>query len=88
MQDKRFVTDFSAFTGGKKRFTGQSEDGKSVIPAEVRSGDKIGAILSKLEESSSEWGKVGRNDVCPCGSGKKFKHCHGSFVAKAGGAGR
>jgi preprotein translocase subunit SecA len=21
--------------------------------------------------------KVGRNDVCPCGSGKKFKHCHG-----------
>jgi preprotein translocase subunit SecA len=23
------------------------------------------------------WGKVGRNDACPCGSGKKFKHCHG-----------
>jgi preprotein translocase subunit SecA len=23
------------------------------------------------------WGKVGRNDLCPCGSGKKFKHCHG-----------
>lgn len=20
--------------------------------------------------------KVGRNDACPCGSGKKFKHCH------------
>ncbi|MDD2745415.1 MAG: SEC-C metal-binding domain-containing protein [Candidatus Gracilibacteria bacterium] len=20
---------------------------------------------------------IGRNDVCPCGSGKKFKHCHG-----------
>jgi preprotein translocase subunit SecA len=25
------------------------------------------------------WGKVGRNDTCPCGSGKKFKHCHGRF---------
>jgi uncharacterized protein len=23
--------------------------------------------------------KVGRNDPCPCGSGKKFKHCHGRF---------
>jgi len=23
------------------------------------------------------WGKVGRNAACPCGSGKKFKHCHG-----------
>jgi len=22
--------------------------------------------------------KVGRNDVCPCGSGKKFKKCHGA----------
>ena len=21
--------------------------------------------------------KVGRNDLCPCGSGKKYKHCHG-----------
>ncbi|MDR2480390.1 MAG: SEC-C domain-containing protein, partial [Treponema sp.] len=21
--------------------------------------------------------KVGRNDPCPCGSGKKYKHCHG-----------
>jgi preprotein translocase subunit SecA len=25
----------------------------------------------------STWGRVGRNEVCPCGSGKKFKHCHG-----------
>ncbi len=23
------------------------------------------------------WGKVGRNEPCPCGTGKKFKHCHG-----------
>jgi preprotein translocase subunit SecA len=22
--------------------------------------------------------KVGRNEMCPCGSGKKYKHCHGS----------
>jgi preprotein translocase subunit SecA len=28
----------------------------------------------------STWGKVGRNEPCPCGSGKKFKHCHGQFV--------
>jgi preprotein translocase subunit SecA len=25
------------------------------------------------------WGKVGRNEPCPCGSGKKYKHCHGAF---------
>ncbi|WP_270374474.1 preprotein translocase subunit SecA [Marinicauda sp. Alg238-R41] len=27
------------------------------------------------------WGKVSRNAPCPCGSGKKFKHCHGSVSA-------
>ncbi len=26
------------------------------------------------------WGKVGRNDLCPCGSGKRYKHCHGALV--------
>jgi preprotein translocase subunit SecA len=26
------------------------------------------------------WGKVGRNDPCPCGSGKKYKQCHGSIA--------
>jgi preprotein translocase subunit SecA len=26
------------------------------------------------------WGKVSRNATCPCGSGKKFKHCHGELV--------
>jgi preprotein translocase subunit SecA len=29
----------------------------------------------------SSWGKVGRNEPCPCGSGKKYKHCHGRYVA-------
>ena len=27
----------------------------------------------------SSWGKVGRNEGCPCGSGRKYKHCHGRF---------
>ncbi len=26
------------------------------------------------------WGKVGRNEACPCGSGKKYKHCHGALT--------
>ncbi|MDB6452668.1 preprotein translocase subunit SecA [Falsirhodobacter sp. 20TX0035] len=28
----------------------------------------------------SVWGEVGRNDPCPCGSGEKFKHCHGRLA--------
>ena len=29
------------------------------------------------ENDQSTWGNPGRNDLCPCGSGSKFKHCHG-----------
>lgn len=29
------------------------------------------------ESDPSTWGNPGRNEPCPCGSGKKFKHCHG-----------
>jgi hypothetical protein len=32
--------------------------------------------------------KIGRNQRCPCGSGKKFKHCHGSFQQEAPPANR
>jgi len=33
-----------------------------------------------VEDDPSTWGNPGRNDPCPCGSGKKFKHCHGRLV--------
>ncbi|CDG89217.1 preprotein translocase subunit SecA [Xenorhabdus bovienii] len=39
-----------------------------------------GALMSETEaQMASGTRKVGRNDPCPCGSGKKFKHCHGSL---------
>ncbi len=31
-------------------------------------------------QNASEVPKVGRNDACPCGSGKKYKHCHGQLA--------
>jgi preprotein translocase subunit SecA len=27
----------------------------------------------------STWGRISRNALCPCGSGKKYKHCHGKM---------
>jgi len=32
-------------------------------------------------QDPSTWGRVGRNEPCPCGSGKKYKHCHGRLTA-------
>jgi len=37
-------------------------------------------LASNLEfnpDDPNTWGKVRRNEACPCGSGKKYKHCHG-----------
>jgi preprotein translocase subunit SecA len=37
-------------------------------------------VSARNPNDPQSWGKVGRNEVCPCGSGKKFKHCHGRYV--------
>ena len=38
--------------------------------------DKADMVREKVKDASGQ--KVGRNDPCPCGSGKKFKKCHGA----------
>jgi len=38
------------------------------------------AAADRDSDRPETWGKVGRNEACPCGSGKKFKHCHGQFA--------
>jgi preprotein translocase subunit SecA len=42
-------------------------------------GDAAEAVERNPNDPTS-WGKVGRNEACPCGSGKKFKHCHGQYI--------
>lgn len=45
------------------------------VAADPESG---GTALAGFDENDpTTWGNPGRNDECPCGSGKKFKHCHG-----------
>ncbi|MCP4205853.1 MAG: preprotein translocase subunit SecA [Shimia sp.] len=43
--------------------------------------EATGEALAGFDESDpSTWGSPGRNEACPCGSGKKFKHCHGRLT--------
>lgn len=37
------------------------------------------AVADRDAKDPSTWGKIARNEDCPCGSGKKYKHCHGSL---------
>ncbi|TAE80720.1 MAG: preprotein translocase subunit SecA [Alphaproteobacteria bacterium] len=41
--------------------------------------DHVAHIVAQPRDplDPSTWGRVGRNEPCPCGSGKKYKHCHG-----------
>jgi preprotein translocase subunit SecA len=45
--------------------------------ARRRRGEGEGGAATKAAPVKREMPKVGRNDPCPCGSGKKYKHCHG-----------
>jgi preprotein translocase subunit SecA len=47
--------------------------------APALSGNGNGTARAVNPNDPTTWGKVGRNDACPCGSGKKYKHCHGRF---------
>ncbi len=38
------------------------------------------AAMPRDKDRPETWGKVGRNEDCPCGSGKKYKHCHGRYA--------
>ncbi|RUW23512.1 preprotein translocase subunit SecA [Mesorhizobium sp. M4B.F.Ca.ET.013.02.1.1] len=40
----------------------------------------IVAAEDRDPNNPATWGKIGRNEACPCGSGKKYKHCHGAFA--------
>jgi preprotein translocase subunit SecA len=39
-----------------------------------------GSAANRNPNDPTSWGKIGRNEDCPCGSGKKYKHCHGRYA--------
>jgi preprotein translocase subunit SecA len=47
----------------------------SIPPA----NDLVVAPTKREPENPATWGRIGRNQACPCGTGKKYKHCHGVF---------
>ena len=56
------------------------EDDLALPPPRRIGGAARVAAAARDPLDPSTWGKVGRNERCPCGSSKKFKHCHGKVV--------
>jgi preprotein translocase subunit SecA len=54
--------------------------GDSVPEAAVAEADADVAVVEKPQPFVRAGKKIGRNDPCPCGSGRKYKHCHGRLT--------
>jgi preprotein translocase subunit SecA len=61
--------------------TGEDELALAAAGAQTlaRAGITPKLAAERNPKDPTSWGKVGRNEECPCGSGKKFKHCHGRY---------
>jgi hypothetical protein len=65
-----------------------AEDGAALARAGVDHPDALSeAVASHFPQRAARdphqpqtWGKVGRLEPCPCGSGKRYKHCHGQYA--------
>ena len=63
-----------------------ADDGEALARAGIERPD---ALLESVQANfpprpaardPQTWGKVGRLEACPCGSGKRYKHCHGQYA--------
>ena len=65
------------FTGENEMLDGPPPDGRQ----SGRFAATAGAVAAQIDPNNpATWGKVPRNAPCPCGSGKKYKHCHGRLA--------
>ena len=59
----------------------QEAEENSEAPASTAAAASGSTAVAGFDENDpSTWGTPARNDECPCGSGKKFKHCHGKLA--------
>jgi preprotein translocase subunit SecA len=60
--------------------TGEDDFDEGGVMTLTRSEARVVPAEQRDPKDQRSWGKVGRNEMCPCGSGKKYKHCHGAFA--------
>jgi len=61
-------------------YSAPTETGEVEVRVDEESQRRAAAAgLGTLSAEAAAFARVGRNDPCPCGSGKKYKHCHGKL---------
>ncbi len=77
-EQQQMVRQYAAQQAALAAQSQPEQDSSANAPLEA---DMAAAPREGFDESDpATWGNPGRNDSCPCGSGNKFKHCHGRFA--------
>jgi preprotein translocase subunit SecA len=73
----------SLLAGGEQAAPGSEEEAaqRAAVAGRPAQGQQSGAPVDAQGTFIRGDRKVGRNEPCPCGSGKKFKHCHGALTS-------
>ncbi len=75
---RQYQAQMNAAEAANRQAGGAEQPPPAAAPAEPA---PTGQRLAGFDENDpSTWGDPARNDLCPCGSGEKFKHCHGRFA--------
>jgi uncharacterized protein len=68
---------------GMKHFFHHIDYPMKIMAGLIRRGYPAAQVMEILTQEQANWdarfARTGRNDLCPCGSGRKFKHCHGHW---------
>ncbi len=76
-EQKVAEVDYSYQSDPIQGFDGAAEESGVEVEADAEP-DRRGAVAVVEQRVLTDEDKVGRNDPCPCGSGKKYKRCHGA----------
>ncbi len=85
-RQERRATAKQGGSGNPARKTGNGRNDPSSSKAGAKGGAtrlRASGVAAAGAADAGDWGKVARNAPCPCGSGKKFKHCHGAIASAA-----
>ena len=65
----------------KEEIEKEQQEREAIYQEQQRKADEAALEVKMREEAKAFAGMhIGRNDPCPCGSGKKYKNCHGRFI--------
>ncbi|NVO55981.1 preprotein translocase subunit SecA [Rhodobacteraceae bacterium B1Z28] len=76
-EQKEMLAQMAAQQAQTQKAVDQATDQAEAVAEAEASGDPRPGFD---ESDPATWGNPSRNDPCPCGSGKKFKHCHGRLT--------